>query len=687
MIARLAARNMRHHIVHDVVYFMTLMTGIALVYAFYAVEDQFILKELMEDDKIVSGMKYVMPGIGTMLVIVLAFLIVYANHFLMNERKKEFGVYMLLGMEKKRLAGVLLAETAFVGVLSMIAGILFGFLLSQGLSVFTAGLFEADMSEFAFHISGGAVGKTMLHFLAIFVFLFVWDLAVVGKMRLVSLLNAGQRGEPDTVRNPVVCLLVFLAAAGLLAHIYHSVTVNLALIQTPQQAFYELGRLALATVLIFWSLSGLLLFLARVSRRFYLKGIRAFTVREISGRINTNVLTGSVISFLMFIAISVCMICFSVAFKMNGNLRSLAPADLLLACRYDPVVGAQLPETDELLREAGVDTRLLKDMAEFTVYRAPEWEDDGGEDGVNVFANAGDIVGISDYNKLAEVYGMEKQSLAEDEYFVVANYPSSIRSYNRQFLSQGHVITLNGKSYHPKYEECRDGILRMSYVVENIGYTVVPDQAVSGGKLEQDRRCLAANYNVDDEQEKEELDAYVKSDAFFHKLSEGKNPETENSSGEMEESWYAWGVYKSDLYRQSVGVTSMIVFLGLYIGIVFFIASAALFSLKELSQAADNRGKYETLARLGVDPKMIRRSLLFQNAIFFAGPLAVAALHSIFGMQAFRALILGVSDLFVVSEMRRAMLMAALILIGIYVVYFIITYRYGRNIIEKFKRE
>ena len=155
----------------------------------------------------------------------------------------------------------------------------------------------------------------------------------------------------------------------------------------------------------------------------------------------------------------------------------------------------------------------------------------------------------------------------------------------------------------------------------------------------------------------------------------------------MEESWYAWGVYKSDLYRQSVGVTSMIVFLGLYIGIVFLIASSALFSLKELSQAADNRGKYETLARLGVDPKMIRRSLLFQNAIFFAGPLAVAALHSIFGMQAFRALILGVSDLFVVSEMRRAMLMAALILIGIYVVYFIITYRYGRNIIEKFKRE
>lgn len=672
MIVRLAARNMKHCIVHDVIYFVTLMTGIALVYAFYAVEDQFIMNELMEDDKIVFNMQYVMPGIGVILVVVLAFLLVYANHFLLNQRKKEFGVYMLLGMEKKRLAGVLLAETALVGVLSMIAGILLGIIMSQGLSVFTAGLFEADMSEFAFQISEGAVEKTLLHFLVIFVFMFVWDLAAVGKMRLVSLLNARQRGEPDTVKNPVVCLVVFLAAAVLLGHIYYSVTIKLDLIQTPQQVFYELGRLALANVLIFWSLSGALLFLMRMRKRFYLKGIHAFTAREIGGRINTNILAGSVISFLMFIAFSVCMICFSIAFTMNGNLRTMAPVDLLLEYCYDPAAGEQFPGIEERLREAGIDMRQLKDTAEFTVYMAPEQQDGDGE---NVFANAGEIVGISDYNRLAEVYGMEKHSLAEDEYFVVANYPSTIRFYNRQYLSQGHAITLNGKSYHPKYEECRDGILRMSYIAENLGYTVVPDQAVSGGKLEQDRRCYVANYNVDNDQEKEELDTYVKSDAFFQKLSGGRS----------QEQWYSWGIYKSDVYRQSVGVASMIVFLGLYIGIVFFIAGAALFSLKELSQAADNRGKYEILAKLGVDQGMIRRSLFFQNAIFFAVPFIVAVLHTIFGMQAFMALILGFSDMFVMAEMRRAMWTAGMILFGIYAVYFIVTYRYGRNMINKFR--
>ena len=367
MIVRLAARNMKHCIVHDVIYFVTLMTGIALVYAFYAVEDQFIMNELMEDDKIVFNMQYVMPGIGVILVVVLAFLLVYANHFLLNQRKKEFGVYMLLGMEKKRLAGVLLAETALVGVLSMIAGILLGIILSQGLSVFTAGLFEADMSEFAFQISGGAVEKTLLHFLVIFVFMFVWDLAAVGKMRLVSLLNARQRGEPDTVKNPVVCLVVFFAAAVLFGHIYYSVTIKLDLIQTPQQVFYELGRLALANVLIFWSLSGVLLFLMRMRKRFYLKGIHAFTAREIGGRINTNILAGSVISFLMFIAFSVCMICFSIAFTMNGNLRTMAPVDLLLEYRYDPAVGEQLPGIEEQLRKAGIDMRQLKDTAGFTV--------------------------------------------------------------------------------------------------------------------------------------------------------------------------------------------------------------------------------------------------------------------------------------------------------------------------------
>ena len=670
MIVHLAAKNMKHCIVHDVVYFVTLMTGIALVFSFYAVEDQFVMKELMEDEKIFSKMQYVMPAIGVILCVVLAFLIVYANHFLLCQRKKEFGIYILLGMEKKKLAGVLLAETAFVGVLSMLAGILLGIILSQGLSVLTSGLFEADMTKFAFHVSGRAVGKTLLHFLLIFVLMFVWDLLMVGKMRLVFLLNARQRIESDTVRNPYVCLVVFLAAAAILAHIYYTVTVNLASIQTPQQVFYELGRLAFATVLIFWSLSGLLLFLARMRRRFYLKGIHAFTAREISGRINTNVLAGSVISFLMFISFSVCMICFSIAFKMNENLRTMAPADLLLACRYDPAGGEQMRGMDELLQDAGVDTRMFKDTAEVTVYLAPEWED---ENEINVFANIGEIVGISDYNKLAKVYGMEKQSLADDEYFVVANYPWSIQYYDRQYLSQDHVITLHEKSYHPKYKECRDGILRMSYIPENLGYTVVPDQAVSGGKLEMDKRCYIANYNVKNAQKKEELDAYVKSDTFFQKLANGK----------PEEQWYAWGMYKSDVYRMSVGASSMIVFLGLYIGIVFFMAGASLFSLKELSQAYDNRGKYETLAKLGVDPKMIYRSLFFQNALFFAAPFVAALFHTVFSMRACMALIVGIWDMAVSAEMQRAMWTAGVILSGIYVAYFVITYRYGRKIIKK----
>lgn len=671
MIVRLAAKNMKHCIVHDAVYFVTLMAGIALVYAFYAVEDQVVMKALMEDEKIFSKMQYVMPAIGVILAVVMAFLIVYANHFLLSQRKKEFGVYILLGMEKKILAGVLLAEMAFVGVLSMIAGILLGIILSQGLSVLTSGLFEADMTTFTFHVSGGAIGQTLLYFLLIFVFIFVWDLVLVGKMRLVTLLNARQRTEPDTVRNPYVCLVVFITAAGILAHIYYTVTVNLASLQTPQQVFYELGRLALATVLIFWSLSGLLLFLARMRKRFYLKGIHAFTVREIGGRINTNVLAGSVISFLMFIAFSVCMSCFSIAFKMNANLRTMAPADLMLACRYESSGGEQMQRIDELLLEAGVEGQMLKDTTEVTVYLAPEWED---ANGTNVFANIGEIVGISDYNKLAEVYGMEKQSLADDEYFVVADYPWSIQWYNKQYLSQGHVITLNEKSYHPKYEECRDGILRMSYIPENLGYTVVPDQAVSGGKLEMDKRCFLANYNVKNEQEKEKLDAYVKSDDFFQKLSDGK----------PEEQWFAWGVYKSDVYRMSVGASSMIVFLGLYIGIVFFLAGASLFSLKELSQAADNRGKYEMLAKLGVDPKMIYRSLFFQNALFFAAPFVVALLHTVFSMRAFMELVLGIWDMVVSAEMQRAMWTAGVILSGIYVSYFVITYRYGRKIINKF---
>lgn len=685
MTIRLAVKNMKRSIVSDIVYFVTLTLGVSLIYTFYAMTDQTMTNPVVSDNWMLTGpwwlymLDYVFSAIGVIISAVLAFLVVYANNFLMKRRKKEIGIYMVLGMDRRRLAGVLLVETAFVGIISLIAGILTGIVLAQGLSMFAASLFEADMSEFVFEISGVALRKTMLHFLLIYVAVFILNLVVVGKAKLIWLLNAGRKPERNTVKNPWVCLVVFLAAAVLLGRVYYTVTVKLDTLISPETVYYQFGALTLATFMIFWSLSGLLLFLARFRKRFYFKGIHVFTAREIGSRVNTNTAAGGIMSFLMFLAISIFLVCFSASLRMNENLKTFAPVDMELEYWHDPdwdfehSVGGIGASMEELVQKADIDTAMFQDAVDITIYEYRDVEDGSFGSKENVFTNVGEIIGISDYNKLAQMYGMEKHTLAEDEYFVVANYPSIIRWYNNSFLSKNHVITLDGKAYHPKYKECQDGILRMDYVAENLGYTVVPDQALSGENMIPDRGHYLANYNAGSEGEAKRVDAYVKSEAFWEKLYPGIQPE-ERSAG---------GIYKSDIYRQSIGTTSAIIFFGFYVSIMFFIAGASLFSLKELSQAVDNREKYTILAKIGVDQKMIRRSLFCQNAIFFGMPLLLAVLHSVFGIQGLVALTLGFTDLFVESEIWHAMWLAGVMLLGVYVMYFVITYRCGRKIIEE----
>ena len=132
------------------------------------------------------------------------------------------------------------------------------------------------------------------------------------------------------------------------------------------------------------------------------------------------------------------------------------------------------------------------------------------------------------------------------------------------------------------------------------------------------------------------------------------------------------------MLSKSISLASLIVFLGLYLGIIFLLASSALLSLKELTQAADNRDKYEILRKIGIDEKMIHRSLFRQNAIFFGMPLGLAVIHSIFGIQVCTYVL----EVFGKSGLTQAIVMTAAGLLVIYMIYFIITYRCSRRIIR-----
>lgn len=662
MTGKLALRNIKKSMSDYAVYFVTMIIGISVFYVFNAISDQTVLvKILKSDNSVIDLLKSSLSVASVVVSIVLAFLVVYASSFLMKRRKREFGVYMLLGMGKKKIAGILMAETVIIGLISLGVGLGLGIVLSQGMSILVVKLFEADMSQFAFECSMNAVVKTVIYFLVMYALVLALDLFVVGKSRLIRLLNAEKRNEKSAVKNPWICLIVFSVAVVVLSHAYWMVTAEASSITTEQQFLTQIAKGIVSTFLIFWSLSGFLIFVAKLRKKSYFKGINVFTTKEISSRVNTNVFAGSIICLLLFITICIFSTCFSINKSLNDNLKTLCPVDINIVKAVDTEEeDDKRKDTSPIsssLEEKGIDTTMFEGVVEIPMYQVKDADVEQIEENEFVFGN---VMKLSDYNKAAAVNGLKQLALKDDEFIVVANYDYNVRLLNEEIAS-GHNVTLGGKTYHSARKECVDGFVEISGNYSNLGFTVVPDSALQNESVELVRWYYIANYNKEHAAGVDKIDQKVNSEKFQKKLGQFIFVET-----------------RTDIAQNSVSLTVLVVFLGLYLGIVFLIASSALLSLKELSQAAENREKYLILRKIGVDEKMIHRSLFRQNAIFFGLPLLLAIVHSIFGIQ----VCVQIVEAFGRTGLLPAIIFTAVMLLVIYAVYFVVTYRCSRRILQ-----
>lgn len=690
MIFKLAVRNMKKSMSDYAVYFVTLIIGISVFYVFNSISDQTIMRTIFASKyDIIDVIGETISGASVIVSIVLAFLIVYASNFLMKRRKREFGVYMLLGMGKKKMTGILMAETVIIGLVSLVAGLGIGIVLSQGMSVLTASIFEADMSKFTFEVSGNAIIKTLVYFFAMYAMVLLLDVFVVGKSRLITLLNAGKKSEKNIAGKPFVCVIVFVISTVVLASAYYAVTAEADEITETSQLMVQIVKGIVTTFLIFWSVSGMFIVVSKLRKKSYHRGLNAFTVNEIGRRINTNVFAGSIICLLLFMTICILSTSLSMNQTLNDNMETLVPVDINLSTipssEMNPSIGGNTKydgtETvSSLFEKKKVDTGMFQDSVEIQSYA----KKDGGLTIVDVIGKEylqnilpeadlqdgsyleylekqwEEIIKISDYNRIATLYGLETYSLEENEYMEIANYDYYVRMRN-EGLKNGNTFTIGARQYHPKYAECKDGFVHISQNRTNMGILIVPD-SVDMEELVPYSNYFAANYNKDYKEGTDYIDTYVNSEKFEKKM--GKNVAIST---------------RTEIYDNSIGLTALFIFLGLYLGIVFIIASSALLSLKELSQAADSREKYQVLRKIGVDEKMIHRSLFRQNAIFFSLPLLLAVVHSIFGIQVSTYIM----ETFGKTGLLSSILFTAAILLAVYAVYFVVTYRCSRKIIDE----
>lgn len=693
MLFKLSARNMKKSFKDYAIYFITLVLGVALFYMFNSLDSQEAMLQVSSSTKEMIKLMINMLGmVSIFIAVILGLLIVYANNFLINRRKKEFGIYMTLGMGKRQISKILLLETIFVGIISLAIGLILGIFASQFMSILVAKLFQADMSGFEFVFSQNACIKTCIYFAVMFLAVMFFNTFTISRYKLISLLTASKKNEQVKMKKPIICIIVFIIATIGLSYAYWTVTKGVFKMKNIDETTKAIGKSVLigiaGTVLIFWSFSGLILKLLQTKKSTYLKGTNMFVLRQLHNKVNTTVISMSVICLMLFMTITALSSSIALKNSMQADIEKMTPVDLNLYKSANLKVNdnknkysqeLQYDSTQSILytlTQNSFDIKLLKDIIEIPIYDVEgfTWEKTLGKATEQIKKQSPmmkldtpeNIIKISDYNKIAKLYGNEQYSLEDDEYIIICNYGgiASIRNFG---LKTKPIISLKEKEYKPKYSECKDGFIQISTSHTNVGIVLVPDSC-NLSKDEQQLWFLAANYNAKTDEEKVNI-GKVFSEDDSELMKELTN---QNNTLNVET--------KIKLVESSVGLSTIIVFIAIYLGIIFLIASCAILALKQLTESSDNKQRYIILRKIGCDEKMINQALFRQIGIFFILPLVLAVIHSIFGIQ----FAMSIFDTLASREQLLPSVIATVIVMGvIYGCYFLATYVGSKNIIKE----
>ena len=696
MLFKLSTRNMKKSFKDYAIYFLTLVLGVAIFYMFNSLDSQQAMLEVSSSTrKIIELMISMLSYISVFVAVVLGLLIVYANNFLINRRKREFGIYMTLGMGKRQISKIILFETILVGILSLIAGLIIGIFASQFMSILVAKMFEADMTKFQFIFSKDACIKTCIYFAVMYIAVMIFNTFTISRYKLINLLTAIKKNETVKIKNPIISIIIFLLGSGILGYAYWKVTGDVNSLTTADKILPPILMGIIGTVAIFWSLSGFILKVVQTRKNVYLKGTNMFVLRQLNNKINTTVISMSVICLMLFMTISILSVSLSLKTTMQKELIEMTPVDINLYktanlpekyLQYG-TYGKEITPTPEAredskrpiietLKNNGLDMNILKDIVEIPTYTTEEItvgdffgdkiDEIKKEFPMLTYNAAEEIVKISDYNKIAKLYGIEQYELKDDEFIMICDFDNMEELRNRA-LKDGITLEIAGKQYKSKYNECKSGFIRMATNHTNTGILLVPDNC----NLTEDMKeqyLLASNYNVETEEEKQEIEKiFLNSDSSLIENLEKNGLDI-------------GGMTKILLVESSVGVATIITFIAIYLGIIFLIASSAILALKQLTESSDNKQRYTILRKIGCDEKMINKALFRQIAIFFGLPLILATIHSIFGIQFAMTMMAGLAK----SEDLLPSIIGTMIIIGIiYGAYFLATYFGGKNIIKE----
>ncbi|ELP5185926.1 ABC transporter permease, partial [Clostridium perfringens] len=619
-----------------------------IFYTFNSIESQSVMMELNEQKQSAFMMAEQLIGyFSVFIAFVLGFLIVYANNYLIKRRKKEFGIYMTLGMENGSLSKMIFLETLFIGAISLGIGVVLGIMLSQALSVLTAYMFQVDLTKFQFVFSPLGFKRTVLCFSIIYLVVLIFNFISVRKIKLIDLLTASKRNEKPTIKNLWVSVILFLVSVGILGIAYYKVIHD----GIAFASFNALGLPILlgciGTFIFFYSLTGFFLKVIQGNKKFYLIDLNMFVMKQISSKINTTFVSLSFICLMLFLAICT----FSGGLGINRAIN----ADLKDLTKFDVTFWSNSGENIEtLLKEKNIDiSNIAKEDSNMVMYDSGvKYSNFLSKEGMtamkNYFPVANDndilVIGENGYNNTLKLLGKEPVNLKKNQYLAVGNI-DEMKKWVNESLENGKKINISGKTLEPANKKYENINLYNFTMKGDILIFVVKDSLLEGLKPVSSRfnMMLKDNYNT-----KEELES------IRDQLVESQ----------------VYSITKKEIYDNAAGLGATMAYLGIYLGLIFIITSAVVLAIQQLTESTDNVERYRLLKEIGVDQKMINKAIFTQVGVYFMLPLSLAIVHSIVGLKISSSIV----GVFGNASIMPNIIITAIIFVIIYGGYFLATY-------------
>lgn len=719
MLCKLAWGNVRRAGKDYLVYLLTLTLAVTVFYAFNTISLQADL--VLEEEGLPELLGSIMSGLTMFLAVVMGFLMVYANNFIMKRRKKEFGLYQVLGMSRGQVSRVMAIETAIVSGAALVLGIALGVGFSQLMTFFTASLFKTQISDFHFFFSVPAFLITVGCLVAIFCVTLLFNLGVVRRAKVIDLMSAGRKNEAIKTRNPILSAAIFILGTAMIGLAYFrllrdGLPVDVApsdMDAALNQFMLTTGIVVVGTILFFFGLSGFLLKALQGARGLYWSGLNMFTLRQLSAKVNTVSFSMAVISMILFLAITSVTGGMSIASVMNTSVERSTIADYSRAVMYfgenvvnDPtyeggapmrlatepvdvlelsrtnVVDAGTPEERPFDLEAILGKRVQVDIydslpvgAEWPLVTLNELADavdmpmPKGTNSSNASMMGLTVMRESDYNRYLDYRGMEHVDLGSDGYLITSDLGESVNKIYDADMRGGVTIEFGGCTLRPAADRVNVDASSFfnSSMGSNSGTLVVPDELVGAAGLP-----LYASYLLGDYKgglTYDETEGYVRQDRAWSQIM--------NADGSVSATW-GMEATRAQSYESTNSMNGLISYLAIYIGFVLVVACAAILTIQQLSGVADSGKNCRILSELGTSNREIMRSVLVQQSIFFVFPLLIGIAHSLVALK----VVIDIVALFGGMSIGGTVGVTCVIFLLCYGGYFAVTYFMSKGIVS-----